>query len=204
MRGYSELYRMGGIPSDGVAPTFARVEAASQQMTGLVEELLTLARLDEGRDLQLVPVNLTDLINDAAADLHALDPTRQITTTLETTAPVMVPGDGERLRQALTNLVGNVARHTPIGSPCELALAPNGKMAQITIIDHGPGITPDDEARIFERFYRADNSRSRESGGSGLGLAIVAAIVAAHHGTVAATPTPGGGLTITLQIPLLP
>ena len=228
MRGYSELYRLGGIPSDAIPGTFARIEDAAGEMSGLVEELLTLARLDEGRPLTLAPVDLTALVHDAAQDLAALDPDRPILVRIlgfetglnpSSTDDSFIPaveepqsgvskpqgfvGDETRLRQVMTNLIANVAAHTPAGSPIELTLSTDDSWATIQVIDHGLGVTPDDERYIFERFYRTDASRSRESGGSGLGLAIVAAIVAAHQGTVTATPTPNGGLTITLKLPIL-
>jgi two-component system OmpR family sensor kinase len=117
----------------------------------------------------------------------------------------VVTGDGDRLRQVLTNLVGNVARHTPAGSPAEIALGrvPDGG-AVVEVRDHGPGVSPDQAGKIFERFYRADSSRNRGSGGSGLGLAIVAAIVGAHQGHVSVAETPGGGLTVRVLLPAEP
>jgi len=115
---------------------------------------------------------------------------------------LIVVGDVDRLRQVLSNLIGNVARHTPKGSPVEIVLRREQDLAVLEIVDHGPGVSGADYAKIFERFYRADESRARSSGGNGLGLAIVAAIVAAHGGTAQAQPTPGGGLTIQVAIPL--
>jgi len=209
MQGYSELYRIGGIPPDAVPSAFGRVEDAAIQMTGLVEELLTLARLDEGKAIHFAPVNLTLLVENVAADLHALDPTRPISITIcgsaiqsGITAPaIIVEGDAEKLSQALTNLIGNVARYTAAEVPCEISLTDDANNATISVIDHGPGVNPGEETLIFDRFYRNDSSRNRLSGGTGLGLAIVAAIAAAHHGTATATPRPGGGLTITVNLP---
>ena len=209
MKGYSELYRIGGIPPGDVPSAFERVEDAATQMTGLVEELLTLARLDEGQALEFAQVNLTSLAETAASDLHALDPARPISLKIRgssiqpnSTAPaITVDGDTEKLSQTLTNLIGNVTRYTAADSPCEITLIDDANYATISVIDHGPGVTPGEENRIFDRFYRTDSSRNRQSGGTGLGLAIVAAIAAAHHGTATATPTPGGGLTVTLSLP---
>lgn len=205
VRGYSELYRMGALPPDEVPATMGRIEDASRRMSALVEELLTLARLDEGQEVRRDPVDLTALVRGVAQDLHALDPTREVTVLQEPPGEdIAIVGDNQRLQQVLTNLIGNVARHTPKGTPVEIALSTTDTDAVIEVRDHGPGIASADEERIFERFYRADESRCREngSGGSGLGLAIVAAIVGAHGGSVRALPTPGGGLTVRLTLPL--
>ena len=208
IKGYGELYRMGALDSpDKVDDTMVRIEDSAQRMGTLVNDLLVLARLDEGRPLRQEPVDLVPLARDAAQDLHALDPGRTVTVTgLREGEPppsdLTVTGDPDRLRQVLTNLVGNVARHTPAGTPAELALArtPDGG-ALLEVRDHGPGVDPEQAGRIFERFYRADSSRNRESGGSGLGLAIVAAIVGSHGGHVDVAPTGGGGLTVRVLLP---
>ncbi|WP_307815975.1 sensor histidine kinase [Myceligenerans indicum] len=232
IRGYGELYRMGALDGpdgpDGerVADTMNRVEDAARRMGTLVNDLLVLARLDEGRPLAHAPVDVTDLAQEGAQDLHALDPSREVRVVglggvdeedtqpgdaaarglsgpdRGVAGPVMTEGDGGRLRQVLTNLIGNVAQHTPAGSPAEIAVGrgPDGE-AVIEVRDHGPGVTGEHAERMFERFYRADSSRNRSSGGSGLGLAIVAAIVDAHDGAIDVTPTPGGGLTVRVTLP---
>jgi two-component system OmpR family sensor kinase len=117
---------------------------------------------------------------------------------------LVVEGDGDRLRQVVTNLIGNVARHTPAGTPAEIALGVRQAdgVAVLEVRDHGSGLTEEQGKRIFERFYRADSSRTRESGGSGLGMAIVAAIVGTHGGHVEVSDTPGGGLTVQVALPL--
>jgi two-component system OmpR family sensor kinase len=211
IKGYGELYRMGALDtSEKVDDTMGRIEDSARRMGTLVNDLLVLARLDEGRPMKHEPVDLVALARDTAQDLHALDPTRSVTVTglSPGEAPpsgVVVTGDGDRLRQVLTNLVGNVARHTPAGSPAEIALGrvPDGG-AMVEVRDHGPGVGPDQAGKIFERFYRADSSRNRGSGGSGLGLAIVAAIVGAHQGHVSVAETPGGGLTVRVLLPAEP
>ncbi|GAA1730868.1 HAMP domain-containing sensor histidine kinase [Isoptericola hypogeus] len=208
VKGYGELYRMGALDtSDKVDDTMGRIEDSARRMSTLVNDLLVLARLDEGRPLRREDVDLAAMARDAAQDLHALDPTREVAVTgLPGDAPVpasvQVTGDRDRLRQVLTNLVGNVSRHTPAGSPAEIAIGrtPTGG-AVVEVRDHGPGIPAEAGARIFERFYRADSSRNRESGGSGLGMAIVAAIVGAHSGHVSVVDTPGGGLTVRVELP---
>ncbi|MFE7406381.1 sensor histidine kinase [Isoptericola sp. NPDC057559] len=208
VKGYGELYRMGALDTpDKVDDTMERIEDSARRMSTLVNDLLVLARLDEGRPMRREPVHLVTMARDAAQDLHALDPTREVGVTglVPGTAPpadLVVTGDADRLRQVLTNLVGNVARHTPAGSPAEVAVgrAPDGA-AVLEVRDHGAGITPEQAKRVFERFYRADSSRNRGSGGSGLGMAIVAAIVGAHQGHVSVAETPGGGMTVRVLLP---
>ncbi len=212
VRGYAELYRTGGPTALDGREALARVEESANRMAVLVEDLLTLARLDdgpsEGRPARREPVDLVVVAGDALSDLHALDPTRQVRLVGVTgkVEPCLVLGDEHQLRQVLTNLVGNVARHTPSGSPVELAVghdyAARPQLGIVEVRDHGPGIAPEHAARVFERFYRVDPSRTRDSGGSGLGMAIVAAVVAAHHGDVALVETPGGGATVRVRIPL--
>ncbi len=212
VRGYAELYRMGGPTALSGREALARVEESAIRMGVLVEDLLTLARLDdgpsEGRPARREPVDLVVIAGDALSDLHALDPTRQVRLVgLDgKVAPCLVLGDEHQLRQVLTNLVGNIARHTPQGSPVELAVghdyAARPQLGIVEVRDHGPGIAPEHAARIFERFYRVDPSRTRGSGGSGLGMAIVAAVVETHHGEVTLVDTPGGGATVRVSIPL--
>ncbi|SMF24617.1 two-component system OmpR family sensor kinase [Cellulosimicrobium cellulans J34] len=219
IRGYGELYRMGALDTPAkVDDTMGRIEDSATRMGTLVNDLLALARLDEGRPLRHEPVDLVSLARDSAQDLHALDPTREVGLVglapgASAPATLRAVGDEDRLRQVLANLVGNVARHTPAGTPVEIALgvAPGGtsregptaaERAVLEVRDHGPGVPAEQRGRVFERFYRADSSRNRASGGSGLGLAIVAAIVGAHQGHVAVRETAGGGLTVRVELPL--
>ncbi|WP_082570788.1 cell wall metabolism sensor histidine kinase WalK [Cellulomonas sp. Root485] len=208
IRGYGELYRMGALTTtDQVDDTMRRIEQSATRMGALVEDLLALARLDEGRPMRTGPVDLTVLAADAVSDLHALDPARPTRLVpLQDGAqagPCVVVGEESRLRQVLANLVGNVVQHTPPGTPVEIAvgLLPSGEGA-IEVRDHGPGIDPEHATRVFERFYRVDASRGRDSGGAGLGMAIVAAIVAAHDGSVRLAQTPGGGTTVQIALPV--
>ncbi len=206
IRGYAELYRMGALDEpEKVDDTMRRIEGSATRMGGLVEDLLLLARLDEGRPVTHEPVDLTVLAADAVSDLHALDPGRQARLVPlgpgGTAGPVVVTGDDARLRQVVANLVGNVVRHTPPGTPVEIAVGTTDGLGVLEVRDHGPGIDPAHAARVFERFYRVDASRTRESGGAGLGMAIVAAIVAAHRGTVSLAETPGGGTTVHVALP---
>jgi len=204
VRGYGELYRLGGIPDDQVPGAMGRIESEATRMAGLVSDLLQLARLDEGRPLSLEPVDLTHLAHDAAADLRVLDPSRTVTVVGLDGAragPTNAVADDEKVRQILANLTGNVLMHTPAGTPVEIAVGSDGGTAVLEVRDHGPGVSAEDADRIFGRFHRVDNSRSRASGGSGLGLAIVAAIASAHGGTTRAIATPGGGLTVRIALP---
>lgn len=204
VRGYGELYRMGAIPPDELPAAMGRVESEARRMGELVSDLLQLARLDEGRAVAREPVDLAPLVTDGAADLRALDPTREATTfTLPGTLGEnhVVIGDEAALRQVIANVLGNVVRHTPSGTPVELGLGRTARTVVIEVRDHGPGIDPAQAAAVFERFYRVDDSRARTSGGSGLGLAIVAAIVASHGGTARVLPTPGGGTTVRIELP---
>lgn len=210
IRGYAELHRMGAVPVDEVPATFGRIEDAAARMGRLVQDLLDLARLDEGRPLRREPVDVAHLLTEAAADLRALDPGRPVATQAvegaEGTAgprPLVVTGDPDRLRQVLANLVANAAQHTPAGTAVELrASRTSDGSVTVEVVDHGPGIAAEHAARVFERFYRVDAARGRESGGSGLGMAIVAAIVAAHGGTVELAATPGGGTTVRVVLPV--
>src|SRR4051812_23055007 len=183
IRGYAELYRHGGLaePTD-LDQAMRRTESESVRMASLVDALLLLARLDEGRPLARDSVDLGVLGIDAAADARAVAPDRVITA--DVTEGVTVDGDEDRLRQVVGNLVGNALVHTPAGTPVSVHVHNGGALAVVEVHDDGPGMTPDVAERAFERFSRADASRSRDSGGSGaggsgLGLAIVRAIVVA-------------------------
>lgn len=211
IRGFAELHRQGAVrePED-VTAAFARVEAESARLGGLVEDLLALTRLDEQRPLRRDPVDLLVIAADAVHDLTALAPTRTVRLAgldgARGPSPAPVVGDDARLRQVLTNLVGNAVRHTPDGTPLEIGVGvrehDGGRWATWQVVDHGAGIPAEDAERVFERFYRADTSRARGSGGgSGLGLAIVAALVRAHGGAARVVPTPGGGTTVEVAVP---
>ena len=191
IRGYAELTRRGGaeLPDD-VRHSLARIESEATRMTGLVEDLLLLARLDEGRELENVPVDLSRTIVDAVSDAHAAGPDHEWSIDLPE-EPIVVPGDSARLHQVVVNLLANARVHTPAGSRVEVALKKANGVAVLTVTDNGPGILESDVPTLFERFTRGDASRTRATGSTGLGLAIVAAVVAAHHGLVTVTSIPG-------------
>ena len=206
VRGYAELFRQGAVtePED-VAATMRRIEDEAIRMGGLVDDLLLLTRLDSQRPFERGPVDLTVLAADAVQDARALDPSRRVrllglSGDLE---PTTVEGDEARLRQVVTNLVGNAVNHTPSGTSIEIAVGKDGAgRAKLEVRDHGEGVDPVKARRVFERFYRADPSRGRRNGGgNGLGLAIVAAIVSAHGGRVGVAATPGGGATFVVDLP---
>jgi two-component system OmpR family sensor kinase len=212
IRGFSELYRHGALSSpEDVATAMGRIESEAKRMGAMVEDLLLLARIDEQRPLQRKPADLLLVAHDAMVDTQASDRSRTISLTgLDGAAPGPAPvlGDEAKLRQVVSNLVGNALRYTPEGTPIELAVgvraAEDGtRQSVVEVRDHGPGVPDEEAARIFERFYRADTSRTRETGGSGLGLAIVAAIVGAHSGSVRVEKTDGGGATLVVSLPYL-
>ena len=169
-------------------------------MTGLVDDLLVLARLDQGRALDRAAVDLRTIANDAVADARVVAPQRQI--SLSANGPVVVTGDDTRLRQVMGNLMRNALVHTPQQTAIEVSVAANNGLGLMSVADHGPGLADGDLGRIFEPFYRADPSRSRDSGGAGLGLSIVSAVVGAHGGRVKVRQTDGGGATFEVELPL--
>jgi len=205
IRGYAELFRRGASdrPED-LARAMRRIEQEATRMGGLVEDLLLLARLDEGRPLETEPVDLCRIVADAVGDAEVVEPDRPFEVSIPD-RPVMTIGDEARLRQVVANLLANVRAHTPPGTPAAVRLTATGDgRAVLAVADQGPGMDQATCARVFERFYRADPSRSRTSGGSGLGLSIVAAIVAAHRGRVGVTSTLGVGTCFTVELPLAP
>jgi two-component system OmpR family sensor kinase len=304
LRGYAELYRMGALQSpEEVAQAMDRIEREAIRMSGLVQDLLELARLDETKPLRLAPVALLPLAKDAALDTMASSQGRIVTVVTDqnggvpdqmelepqpepggdsgevpeevpasvpetvpsgagdpgnggqrgrrlprlarpaaTTGPLafsraqlarlrrrgngaipmivvaedhsasrpappaVVLGEENKIRQVLTNLLGNATRFTPADTPIEIVVRTDAETstAIVEVVDHGEGIPPQVREKIFQRFWRADSSRTRDTGGSGLGLAIVSAIVAAHKGTVEVDETPGGGATFRVRLPLLP
>jgi two-component system, OmpR family, sensor kinase len=169
-------------------------------MSALVDDMLLIARLDQGRPLETKSVDLQVIARDAAADARAVAPQREI--SLDAPDTVIVAGDDTRLRQVVGNLVRNALVHTPTGTPLEIAVTTVNGTAHLTVADHGSGLKAEDRERIFEPFYRADASRSRDSGGAGLGLSIVNAVVVAHGGRVQVRDTAGGGATFDVELPL--
>jgi two-component system OmpR family sensor kinase len=206
IRGYSELFRRGADSRpDDLARAMSRIESESERMGVLVEELLTLARLDEGRTAQHGPVDLAALAVQAAEDLRVADPARPV--TVDAPAPVVVSADEHQLRQVLGNLLTNARVHTPAGTPVALRVGVEGSgtgaVAVLDVADRGPGIPAADRSHVFERFYRVDPARTRASGGAGLGLAIVESVCAAHGGSVSALENPAGGALFRVRLPIV-
>ncbi len=207
-----------------------RVEQESSRMGVLVEDMLLLARLDQQRPLERRTVDMLTIAADAVNDARVVAPDRNISLTVGSGAALLVLGDEARLRQVITNLMSNALNHTPEGTPIEVqvrsgslnewrlaaeaagrsALAAAVRDAQpvpaviLEVADQGPGLTPYQAEHVFERFYRADQARTRKAGGAGLGLSIVAALVAVHGGNVWVESPPGGGATFRVAIPLAP
>jgi two-component system OmpR family sensor kinase len=208
VRGYAELYRMGVLKKDAdVADAMQRIEAEAIRMGGLVESLLTLARMDEANKLSLGEHDLVSLGHVAAKDASVADHNREIVVedldgnSLTAADSLLATFDPNQMRQVLTNLLANACRFSPEDGKVELAMGKLDGKTVIEVRDHGEGIPEQLRSKVFERFYRADNSRNRETGGSGLGLSIVATIVAHHGGAVEALETPGGGATFRVTLP---
>jgi two-component system, OmpR family, sensor kinase len=201
IRGYSELYRIGAArdPAE-VERAMSRIEAESARMGVLVDDLLTLARIDEVREPAREPLDLRELLEDARDDARAAAPEREISLT--PTGPVATEADGDALRRVFANLLRNAIVHTPEGTPIEISLEATDGWAAVRVRDHGPGLPAGDPNAVFERFWRSSASRGRDDGGAGLGLAIVAALVSAHGGSVDASNPKDGGALFTVRLPL--
>jgi two-component system OmpR family sensor kinase len=232
IRGFAEYYRQrgglvpqwdardrdalpveGGLTPDDLDRIMQRVEKEAARMGLLVEDLLLLARLDQQRPLARQPIDLLSLAADAVHDARLLAPSRTIDLSVQPGAAFLVIGDEPRLRQVIGNLMSNALTHTPDGSPIEVSIGSGtldpqvpGSAPAVTldVTDHGPGMTKEQAYRVFERFYRADQARTRTTGGSGLGLAIVRALVAAHGGAASVRTAPGQGATFRIALPLAP
>ncbi|MGY2078409.1 sensor histidine kinase [Modestobacter sp. SYSU DS0657] len=207
IRGFAELHRQGAVrgPED-TGRLMQRIESEATRMGSLVEDLLQLARLDQQRPLSLGPVDLAQVAGDAVHDARAVQPDRSVSLHLDdslTDAPV-VRGDEARLRQVVGNLVTNALTHTPVEARVTVRVAADPEdpdSVVLAVADDGPGLARADADRVFERFYRADASRTRAAGGTGLGLSIVASLVAAHGGRVELTTAPGEGATFAVRLP---
>jgi two-component system, OmpR family, sensor kinase len=198
---YAELFERGGAEHiDDLPRIVSGIRTETARMDRLVNDLLTLARLDEGVPMERASVELVALTSEAVHTATAVGPEWPV--RFWAARPVEVTGDKDRLRQVVDNLLANVRAHTPEGTTTTVSVDQIGDEAEIEVRDSGPGMPQEEARHIFERFYRADPARSRTSGGSGLGLSIVWAIVAAHGGTVTATSAPGEGMAVRVRIPL--
>jgi two-component system, OmpR family, sensor kinase len=200
VRAYAELFSRGAAQRpDDLARSMRGITRESERMTLLVDDLLLLARLDEGRPLERDPVHLDTVVAEAVDTTHAVEPDRPVDLELE---PTVVVGDRDRLRQIVDNLLSNVRAHTPPRAPVRVTLAHHNGTAELAVSDSGPGMDAEQAAHVFERFYRTDSSRTRASGGVGLGLSIVAAVAEAHGGTASVESATGRGATFRIALPL--
>jgi two-component system OmpR family sensor kinase len=209
IRGYAELFRRGASddPAD-TALAMRRIEQEGERMGVLVEDLLFLARAGQGRPIAHDPVDLVRVARDAVHDARAVDPSREI--DLDVPDALIVPGDDDRLRQVMANLLSNALTHTPAGTPVAVRVGEDDGWAEVQVSDRGPGLAADAAAHVFEPFYRADPARGRdhdadetdEGKGTGLGLAIVAAIAEAHGGSSGVVSEPGDGATFIVRLPV--
>ena len=200
IRGFSELYRQGAV--SGEEPTrelVGRIEGESKRMGSLVEDLLLLARLDQAREMESKPVDLEDVVESAVVSARAAGPDHKVSFT-PTGEELFALGDESRIHQVIANLLANARAHTPAGTAIKVSVSKDGADSLVTIADNGPGLSAEDQARIFERFYRVDASRQRNSkDGSGLGLSIVDAVMRAHGGDVTVESELGKGAAFTLR-----
>ncbi len=201
IQGFAELYRIGDDrhPAD-LDVIMPRIESEAARMHTLVEDLMLLARLDRTREVRTDPVDLSVLAADACTDASAQDTGRHI--TLDAPTPVVVSGDADHLRQAITNLLSNALGHTPVGTAVEVRTRGDGNTATVTVRDHGTGLDPQGLAHAFDRFWQAD--AARRGTGSGLGLSIVSGIAAEHQGRVTVENAADGGAVFTLAVPVAP
>jgi two-component system OmpR family sensor kinase len=200
IRGFAELHRQGAVVGEEKTKELInRIEKESVRMSSLVEDLLLLARLDQSRELAKEPVDLNTLITEAVASARAAGPNHPIEIKLEA-SEIFVLGDSQRIHQVIANLLANARAHTPNGTKISITAMQGVSETTIAVSDKGPGLSKADQDRIFERFYRADPSRVRNSGeGSGLGLSIVDAVMKAHGGYVSVKSEIGQGATFTLH-----
>lgn len=204
--GYAQLYRSGALTNQAdVDKAMSRIEDESARMTELVEDLLLLARLDQRRPMRTERVDLLEVARDAVrdADVSFHDHEFSLDASGLVEQPVMV-GDRNRLQQVIGNLLTNAGVHTPGGTHVVVAVVTAQGRAIVRVSDDGPGMDVEAADRVFERFFRVDDARNRQSGGSGLGLSIVRSVVEASGGEVSLQTAPGEGATFVLTFPLAP
>jgi two-component system, OmpR family, sensor kinase len=204
VRGLAEFYLQQGKAASRAEVTrlMTGIQAEAARMGRLVDDLLLLARFDEDRALDIHPVDLASVAAEAVRSARAVQPGRPL-TLLAAPEPVIVSADAARLRQIIDNLLSNATQHTPVNTPVTVTVAAGPGHGQLIVADAGPGMSAEQASRVFERFYRTDRARGRASGGTGLGLSIVAALVAAHGGTVTVDASPGHGAAFAVQLPLM-
>jgi two-component system OmpR family sensor kinase len=199
IRGFAELHRQGAVPEgEKTKELISRIEKESMRMGSLVEDLLLLARMDQSREIVMEDVDLSTLVKEAVSSAQAAGAAHPI--TVDIAHAVHTQGDADKIYQVVTNLLANARAHTPAGTAIHVATYSDEKGTYVTVADNGPGLTAEDQQHIFERFYRVDSSRQRNSSdGSGLGLSIVDEVMKAHGGEVSVASEPGNGATFTLH-----
>ena len=202
IRGFSELHRQGAVTGEAeTKQLIARIEGESKRMGSLVEDLLLLARLDQAREMDSKPVDIVKVVADAVASAQVSGPEHPI-TLITPNAELFMLGDEVRIHQVIANLLANARAHTPDGTPIAVMITSDESEVSISVADKGPGLSETDQQHIFERFYRADGSRTRTGDdGSGLGLSIVDAVMRAHGGKVSVDSELGNGSKFTLTFP---
>ncbi len=202
IRGFSELHRQGAVTGEKeTTELIGRIENESKRMGSLVEDLLLLARLDQAREMDSKPVDINHVVEEAVVSARAAGPNHPVTLN-SSSDEIFTLGDEVRIHQVVANLLANARAHTPAGTPIEVSVRSTDSGVEVVVADKGPGLSAEDQKRIFERFYRADASRVRTGAdGSGLGLSIVDAVMRAHGGSVSVQSTPGEGATFTLHFP---
>ena len=199
IRGFAELHRQGAVPEgEKTKELISRIEKESIRMGALVEDLLMLARIDQSRELDIADVDLSNLVQEAVSSAQAAGPDHPITSDIA--GDIHTQADADKVYQVVTNLLGNARAHTPAGTAIHVSTYSTQDGSYVSVADKGPGLSAEDQAHIFERFYRVDTSRQRSSNdGSGLGLSIVDEVMKAHGGTVSVASEPGKGATFTLH-----
>ena len=202
IRGFAELHRQGAVAGESdTKELIARIERESLRMSALVEDLLVLARMDQGPKMEIKPVNLSEVVTDAVESARAAGPGHLI--TLDAGQEIYALGDENRIHQVVANLLANARIHTPVGTQIKVSIKNSEKEIQVIVSDNGPGLSDENREKIFERFYRVDPSRQRTGvEGSGLGLSIVDAVMRSHGGHVSVDSKVGEGSTFTLHFPL--
>jgi two-component system OmpR family sensor kinase len=202
IRGFSELHRQGAVTGEKeTSELIGRIENESKRMGSLVEDLLLLARLDQAREMESKPVDINKVVEDAVISARAAGPQHPVTFN-SGSDEIFTLGDEQRIHQVVANLLANARAHTPAGTPITVSVRSTDSAIEIEVADKGPGLSAEDQKRIFERFYRADSSRVRTGpDGSGLGLSIVDAVMRAHGGSVSVKSEPGQGAIFTLHLP---
>ena len=199
IRGFAELHRQGAVPEgEKTKELISRIEKESIRMGALVEDLLMLARIDQSRELDIADVDLSNLVQEAVSSAQAAGPDHPITSDIA--GDIHTQADADKVYQVVTNLLANARAHTPAGTAIHVSTYSTQDGSYVSVADKGPGLSAEDQAHIFERFYRVDTSRQRSSNdGSGLGLSIVDEVMKAHGGSVSVASEPGNGATFTLH-----